>query len=66
MNTMSDQFPPIDKEAEKWPRGELQQPICLIAPNKRQKKSSRSQLIDDFWSKVIKKVGPWREYPYGA
>jgi hypothetical protein len=49
---------PIDKEAEKWPRGELQQPICPIAPNKRQKKSSRSQLIDDFWSKVIKKVGP--------
>ena len=57
MNTLSDQLSPIDKEAEKWPRGELQQPICLIAPNKRQKKSSRSQLIDDFWSISYQKRG---------
>jgi len=36
---------PIDKEAEKWPRGELQQQICPIAPNKRQKK--KLQKSDD-------------------
>nr|WP_314602580.1 hypothetical protein [uncultured Alloprevotella sp.] len=49
---------PIDKEAEKWPRGELQQQICPIAPNKKQKKSSRSRMIDDSWSISNQKMGP--------
>ena len=58
METLPDRSLPSTKKLKKWPRGELQQQICPIAPNKKQKKSSRSQLIDDFWSKVIKKVGP--------
>ena len=47
----------IDKEREKRPRKELQQQICPIVPNKKQKKSSRSRMIDDSWSISNQKVG---------
>jgi len=58
METLPDRSLPSTKKLKKWPRGELQQQICPIAPNKRQKKSSRSRMIDDFWSISNQKMGP--------
>jgi len=58
MNTLPDRSLPSTKKLKNGLAESYNSKFAPSRPTRGRKKSSRSQLIDDFWSKVIKKVGP--------